>query len=62
MEVVLVYRLKAEFLKDLYKDYPSLNHKRDMISAAKEQILEIIPQYPYTDFFTKRHEIVNKMS
>ena len=41
LEIALTYRIKYEFLFDLFLEYPSQNQKTDMITSAKVIFLNI---------------------
>jgi len=35
LEVVLYYKIREEFLKEIYTKYPSQNHHRDYVNIVK---------------------------
>lgn len=62
LEISLSYRIKIEFLFDLFKKYPNQNQQTDMITSAKSAIQNVISQYNNDDFFNQRDSISLQMS
>lgn len=62
LEVNLMYRLKIEYLHELWSRYPAKNQQRDMITTAKEVIQQTVNNYDIYDFFSKRELIADTMA
>ncbi len=70
LQVAIMYRIKEEYLHEIYKKWPTKNNKRDYILFAKvnfvlESLQDAIQKVPEdfsnNDFFTKRNIIQEVM-
>ena len=60
LEVYIMYRLRPEFLLEIYKTYPDMDYEYSFNSIAKDAILDIAPNFSVQAYMTNRTEISEK--
>jgi len=62
MEVAVLYKLRPEFVHDLYEKYPGQDYASDFELIIKSAIQTIPSFYKNEDFYEKRKEIAAEMA
>ncbi|CDW84052.1 UNKNOWN [Stylonychia lemnae] len=61
LEVAILYRIREEYLHEIYKKWPTKSNQRDYVLFAKDAIQKVPEDYSNNDFFTQREKIEQVM-
>jgi hypothetical protein len=57
LEIYIMYRLRPEFLIEIFKSFPDMDYQYSLNSIAKDAILDIAQYYSVTDYLKNRTAI-----
>jgi len=57
LEIYIMYRLRSEFLLEIFKNFPDMDYQYTFNAIAKDAILDVAPNYSIADYMKKRTSI-----
>lgn len=57
LEIYIMYRLRPEFLLEIFKSYPDMDYQYSFNSIAKDAILDVAPTYSIGEYIKNRTAI-----